>query len=66
MRVLRSSFIKFITFTSSRRSADLVFCVALKRSDLDPDVNIIFRRVAAFRRYCYTQPKETRDDQGNI
>ena len=57
LTVLRSSFVKRITFTPSRRSADIVLSVASEGTDLDPDVNIIVRRVAAFRRYCYRQAR---------
>ena len=53
MRVLRSSFIRCITHTTSRRSADFAFSVASEGTDLDPNVNIFVRRIAALRRYFY-------------
>ena len=51
LRVLRSSFLRCMTYTTVRRSADLVFAMASEGSDLDPDINIFVRRVAAARRY---------------
>ena len=50
-RVLRSSFARCMTYTTVRRSADLVFAMASEGSDLDPDINTFVRRVAAARRF---------------
>ena len=44
-----------MTHTTSRRSSDLVFSVASEGAGLDPDVNILVRRIAAFRRYFYNE-----------
>ena len=57
LTVVRPSFIKCMTYTASRRSDDLVFSVASEGTDLDPDENILARRVAAFRRYFYKDGK---------
>ena len=40
-----------MTYTTVRRSADLVFATTSEGTDLDPDINIFVRRVAAARRY---------------
>ena len=65
LRVLRSSFVRCMTYTTARRSADLVFAVASEGTDLDPDVSIFVRRIAALRRYisknAANQDKVTND-----
>lgn len=57
LRVLRSSFIKCMTYTTSRRPVDLVFSVASEGAYLDRAVNILVRRVAAFRTYVQTNKR---------
>ena len=54
LRILRSSFASCITYTSKRRSTDLVYAMASEGTDLDPEVEIVARRAVAFRRY-YTK-----------
>lgn len=54
LRVLRSSFVRCMTYTTVRRSADLVFAMASEGSDLDPDINVFVRSVAVARRYLTT------------
>ena len=56
LRVRRSSSVRYMTYTTVRRSADLVFAMASEGSDLDPDINIFVRRVAAARRYLTKNP----------
>ena len=56
LRVLRSSFVRCMTYTTVRRSANLVFAMAPEGSDLDPDINIFVRRAAAARIYPTKNP----------
>ena len=68
LRILRTSFVKCMTFTTAGRSADLVFAMTSKGSDLDPDVNIFVRRVAAMK-ICIQKcrkPEEDRKDNEEI
>ena len=51
LRALRASFADCATYTSKRRSLDLVFALASEGADLDPEVEIVVRRAVAFRRY---------------
>ena len=46
-----------MTYTTSRRSADLVFSVASEGTDLDPYVVFLVRRLAVYRRYCHKYKK---------
>ena len=50
MRTLRSSIVNVLTFTTSKRSSDLVFAAASKGDDTDPDIEVVARRVTALRR----------------
>ena len=56
LRVLRSSFVRCMTYTTVRSSADLVFAMASEGSDLDTDTNILVRRVPVARRYLARNP----------
>ena len=47
---LRSSYVDLLTVASIRRSVDLTFPVASHGDDVDPDVDIPYRRAVAFRR----------------
>ena len=68
LRVLRSGFVRCMTYTTVRRSADLVFAMVSEGSDLDPDINIFVRSVVAARRYSTknTANKETMEELARI
>ena len=57
LRVLRSSFVRCMTYTTVRRSADLVFAMASEGSDLDLDKNMFVKTVVAARRYLAKNPR---------
>ena len=48
-----------ITFTTSRRSADLTFATCSGRQDAVPEVEVFVRRTKALRRFC-VKHKEAR------
>ena len=50
LRGFRSATAEALTFVSEQRSIDLTFAVASKGDDLDPEVYIFAKRVAALRR----------------
>ena len=47
---LRTAYVDVLTVASSRRSVDLTFNVASYGEDVDPDLEIVHRRAATFRR----------------
>ena len=63
LRILRSSFASCITYTSKRRSTDLVYAMASEGTDLDPEVEIVARRAVAFRRYYTKNGTKTQSRQ---
>ena len=50
MSSMRSSFVDCLTNTTTRRSTDLTFATCSGKVDLDPDIEVVVRRVMAMRR----------------
>ena len=50
LQELRSAFADTVSVNTCRRSVDLTFCVASYGEDIDPDLDIVYRRTAAYRR----------------
>ena len=50
MRTLRSAFASCLTYTTTRRSLDLTFAAGSIGPDVDPDIEVVSRRLAAVRR----------------
>ena len=49
-RTFRAKIVSCLTFNTTRRAVDLTFSVATKGNDVDPDMIIVCKRAAAFRR----------------
>ena len=47
LRTMRSAIVSCLTFTTVRRSTDFTFATASRGRDVDPDVEIVNRRVVA-------------------
>ena len=58
LATLRTSIADLLTASAKRRSLDLTFSLASYGDDLDPDVEIAYRRIAAYRRNA-TKDNET-------
>ena len=54
VRTFRSSVADAATYTTSRRSVDLTYAVAIRGADLDPDINTSHRNRVAERASCET------------
>ena len=57
MRMLRTAFANCITFVTTRRSIDLTFVMASIGTDLDPDVDVMTRRMTMLRRMMAKDPR---------
>ena len=57
MRGFRAATATCLTYNTSRRSTDLTFAMCSRGGDLDPDIEVVRRRVAGFRRAMVVQDK---------